>query len=118
MAHIPLDQLLANLHLLEQTRITNDPGGTLYLAASLIEARDNTDDSSFEYVGEISDLAERHPFGPLVDDLHEAEAGAALEIVVFLGEDDLVADLDVVDAFGDCEDRFFAFFQALRDVRD
>lgn len=104
-ADIPLDHLLARRHLLEQPRVADDARGVLDLPARLVEAGDDPDDGALEDVGEAGDLVEAHAAGPLVDDLDEAEAGPGDKVVAVVGgQDDLVLDLEVVDALGEVDD--------------
>jgi hypothetical protein len=117
MAHVALNQFLARLHLLEQTRIANDPRGTLDFAASFIEPGNNPHDRAFEHVRKFRDLAERHTLGPFVNDFHKAESGPAFKVVVLGREHDLVGDLNAVDTLCDAEDGGFSLFKTLRHAR-
>lgn len=54
-ANVPLDQLLASLHLGEQRRISNDSRRILHLPASLVQACDDPDNGSFQHICQIRD---------------------------------------------------------------
>jgi len=114
---IPLDHLLACLHLCKQLRVPNNPRCVLNLATRLVQSRDDPDNSALQHIRQISDVLEAHTSSPLVDDFHQAEAGARDEIVgVVGGEDDLVIGLSLVDLLGDLDDGLHAPFEVAGEV--
>jgi hypothetical protein len=50
---------LAFLHLFEEFGITNDTSSIPHFSASLVQARDYSDDGTFRYIGQRRDLLER-----------------------------------------------------------
>lgn len=80
-ANVPLDHLLARLHLCEKGRVAHYPCGILDLPARLVQARNHPDNGSFKHIREVRDPVEAHTSGPLVDHLDQAKPRAADKVV-------------------------------------
>lgn len=79
--NVSLDEFLTRLHLGEQGRITDNSRRVLGLATSLVQARDDSDDSSFKYIRHLGNTGEWHAASPLVDNFNKAEARTGDEVV-------------------------------------
>lgn len=98
---IPLDHLLAFLHLGEQGWIANNTGCVLDFPARFIQSRNHTHDCALKNVSQVCDAIKRHAPRPFVYHFYEAKAWPANEIVrVAAGKDHLMLGLDGIDTLG------------------
>jgi hypothetical protein len=79
--HLPFDQLLTRPHLLEQRRVSNDPGRVLNLTARLIQSCYNAHNRALHYVCQIRNAVERHATSPLVHYLNHTKPRLADKVV-------------------------------------
>lgn len=111
--HIPLDHLLGLLHLCVESGITDELRGILDFPTCLVKPGDGSHDCAFHHISQVRDSVKGHPFGPLVNDFHQAEPGLAGEVICVLArQNDLVQDLIIVHLVRNPDDRLLPFFQA------
>lgn len=109
----PFDEFLTSPHLLEQSRIPNDPGCVFDFPARLVQSSHHPHYGAFHDICQIGDAVERHATGPLVHHFDHAKSGLANKVVGVVGrQNDLVQCLDLVHFFRDLDNLSDTAFQA------